>query len=119
MKGVVGRGNTVSNSTRSRRFDADALKVIAWSEIHVVIWQHDESWSVHSTVVASAVISSVDYIAGEWACGRVGSFLANLQAHLPSEPRKESRSGGSPMPMSLSGTVSGHGELRPCCKLTL
>lgn len=49
VKGVVGRGNTV----------------VAWSGIHVVIWHLNAEWAVHSTVVAGANISTVDYVEGE------------------------------------------------------
>ncbi|WVR03440.1 hypothetical protein IAU60_000431 [Kwoniella sp. DSM 27419] len=46
----------------------DAL-ILAWSEVHVVIWQPvaakgQTSWTVHSTVVASSSITCLNYRAG-------------------------------------------------------
>ncbi|ORY25155.1 RAVE protein 1 C terminal-domain-containing protein [Naematelia encephala] len=48
--------------------------IIAWSDIHVVIWQYviskgRGSWTVHSTMVASAAVSCADFIDGSLVLG--------------------------------------------------
>nr|XP_019014432.1 WD-repeat protein [Kwoniella pini CBS 10737]OCF53213.1 WD-repeat protein [Kwoniella pini CBS 10737] len=48
--------------------------IVAWSESHVVLWQHSStkkagSWNNHSTVLASSAITSLDYISGTLVLG--------------------------------------------------
>lgn len=44
---------------------------MAWSGIHVVLWQRTDKsdWAIHSNVVASAPIASLDYRSGTIALG--------------------------------------------------
>lgn len=69
------RDDTVSwrwrRSPREREGAANRFaKIIAWSGVYVVLWQLNAvgpspEWVVHSTIVASAGISSLDYQTGE------------------------------------------------------
>ncbi|KAK8845415.1 hypothetical protein IAR55_006128 [Kwoniella newhampshirensis] len=48
--------------------------IIAWSDVHVVLWQYLPSrsrgnWNVHSTVVASSPITCLDFLAGTLVLG--------------------------------------------------
>lgn len=45
------------------------VQIIAWTDVHVVLWSRQiikgtNSWSVHSTVLASDPVTTVDYKEG-------------------------------------------------------
>lgn len=63
VDGVVARSGMVSCMI----CEGADHQVVAWSGIHVVLWHRETSWSVHSTIVASTQIGSVDYVNGEHA----------------------------------------------------
>lgn len=46
------------------------VQMVAWSGEHVVLWHRQTEWSVHSTIMASTPIASIDYVDGECAIFR-------------------------------------------------
>lgn len=65
-------------------------KVLAWSDVHVVIWKAQSikgthTWAVHSTVHASEPITTLDYKEGT----TYDIFSADLKVPSLSGPRSE------------------------------
>ncbi|KAK4688553.1 rabconnectin-3a, partial [Tremellales sp. Uapishka_1] len=57
--------------------------VVAWSDVHVVIWQKTHIWKVHSTVVASSSIKCLDLQSGTLVLGtQDGMELWRMEADL-------------------------------------
>ncbi|KAK6905133.1 hypothetical protein I203_105952 [Kwoniella mangroviensis CBS 8507] len=94
--------------------DIDHL-IVAWTDVHVVFWQYlttkkAGSWNVHSTIVASSSISSLDFRAGTLALGTkngIEYWRMDPQAEVVVWDRLWERTYPTPTSISLSPS-SGH-----------
>ncbi|OCF41725.1 hypothetical protein I317_04429 [Kwoniella heveanensis CBS 569] len=93
---------------------ADGL-ILAWSDVHVVLWRYLSSkgnagWTVHSTVVATSCITCLDFVAGTLALGTkngIELWRMNPQAEVVVWDRLWERSYPAPKSICLS-PATGH-----------
>nr|XP_019048640.1 WD-repeat protein [Kwoniella bestiolae CBS 10118]OCF27570.1 WD-repeat protein [Kwoniella bestiolae CBS 10118] len=89
--------------------------IVAWTDVHVVLWQYLSSkkagsWAVHSTVLASNPIQSLDFRAGTLVLGTqngIEYWRMNPQAEVVVWDRLWERSHPTPTSIHLSPS-SGH-----------
>ncbi|WVQ94063.1 hypothetical protein IAU59_001141 [Kwoniella sp. CBS 9459] len=89
--------------------------ILAWSDVHVVLWRYLSSkgnagWTVHSTVVATSSITCLDFVAGTLVIGSrngIEFWRMDPQAEVVVWDRLWERSYPSPRSICLS-PASGH-----------